>query len=243
MHVLVPARARASPRPGEPPPVAPAAGRRGPRRSAAALWPAPAAPLRPAPAAPRRRRRVRLAAACPSLLLRPPRTRPAAPLRRPQARPAAVRRPVRVRLATARRPRAPHRASTPLARSSPSDERPPHHRSARVAVAVGAVAGRVTGGDPGTLVFGGLVALAVLVSSFIPTARRAAPPNVARPAGAPEGRPARRRPIAPPPTRGRWDEAPRAGPLTRDVQQGASDPRVAPQSHRANMVLRDSHAV
>jgi hypothetical protein len=113
-----------------------------------------------------------------------------------------------------------------------------------LAVAAGAVAGRVTGGDPGTLVFGGLVALTVLVSSFIPTAHRAAPPNVADgPAGAPEGRPARRRPIAPPPTRGRWDEAPRAGPLTRDVQQEASDPRVAPQSHRAHMVMRDSHAV
>jgi hypothetical protein len=77
-----------------------------------------------------------------------------------------------------------------------------------LAIAAGAVAGRVIGGDPGTLIFGGLVALAVLVSSFIPTARRA--PKVADvPARAPERRPPRRRPIAPPPTRGRWDEAPR----------------------------------
>jgi len=79
-----------------------------------------------------------------------------------------------------------------------------------LAIAAGAVAGRVIGGDPGTLMFGGLVALAVLVSSFIPTARRALPPKVADvTARAPERGPPRRRPIAPPPTRGRWDEAPR----------------------------------
>ena len=79
-----------------------------------------------------------------------------------------------------------------------------------LAVAAGAVAGRLTGGAPGTLTFAGLVALAVLASAFFPPARRAGAPKVADdPARAPERRP-RRRPIAPPPTRGRWDEAPRA---------------------------------
>ena len=68
VHVLARARVSASPRPGEPPPVAPAAGRRGPRRSAAALWPvgstAPAGFGSTAPAPPGRwrRRAVRLPA-------------------------------------------------------------------------------------------------------------------------------------------------------------------------------------
>jgi hypothetical protein len=69
------------------------------------------------------------------------------------------------------------------------------------AVALGAVAGQLSGGAPGTLI-GGLVALGLLASAFLPPARRADPPE-------PIEHPQRRRPMIPPPTRGRWDEAPR----------------------------------
>jgi hypothetical protein len=81
-----------------------------------------------------------------------------------------------------------------------------------LAVAAGAAAGRLIGGGaPGALTLAGLVALALLVSVFLPAGRRADPSAVADvSARVPEPRPPRRRPIAPPPTHGRWDEAPRA---------------------------------
>jgi hypothetical protein len=77
------------------------------------------------------------------------------------------------------------------------------------AVAAGAVAGRLAGGGaPGTLTLAGLVALALIASVFLPAGRKAVPPEDSDvPERAPEPR---RRPIAPPPTLGRWDETPRA---------------------------------
>ena len=81
-----------------------------------------------------------------------------------------------------------------------------------LAVAAGAVAGRLTGdAAPGTLTLAGLVALALLVSALLPAARTADPsegPDVAPPP--PDPSPPRRRPITSPPTLGRWDETPRA---------------------------------
>ena len=73
-----------------------------------------------------------------------------------------------------------------------------------LAVAAGVVAGQLLGG-PGTITLIGLSALALLVSAFLPSGGKAE--AIARP---PEPGPPRRRPIVPPPTRGRWDEAPRA---------------------------------
>jgi hypothetical protein len=66
----------------------------------------------------------------------------------------------------------------------------------------GAMLGSLIGGV-GLGALAGLTALALLVSVFLPVRR----PPVAH--VVPERGPPRRRPMAPPPTRGRWDEAPR----------------------------------
>lgn len=80
-----------------------------------------------------------------------------------------------------------------------------------LAIVAGGVAGQLTDGGPGALALVGLTVLAIVVSAFLPAGRGSdASPVGDATAKAPQHDPPRRRPIAPPPTRGRWDEAPRA---------------------------------